>query len=123
MCRLLSGDIDGASKDIIPVRNDPKMATAGSLVYLGMLGIKAGRRDEGIRDLEAFAQYSRSARTDFNSSRGIRLGRRGRPREGAPQASLEADANCSRLVASSIAFQSVRSDPTVQHVIARYGVR
>ncbi len=64
-CRLLAGDVAGATEDILPLRSNPKIAPAGALVYLGLLELKSGRTEDGIRDLEAVLQLDQSPRAEL----------------------------------------------------------
>jgi len=97
VCRLLQGDVDGATEDIAPLRSNPRIAQVGSLVYLGMLALMTGRTEEGIRDLEAFTQFDAVAHI---------------------RRAIAMDPACAGLVASSIAFRSVRGEQAVQNLLA-----
>lgn len=122
-CRLLAGDLDGARADILPLRNSPKLAPAGSLVYLGLLDLKTGQTEQGITDLEAVFQLDQTARSELivaevYGSAGdvdralVHLKR-----------AFDLDAACAKLVAHSVAFEPLHHAPTVTHLLAQYGVR
>lgn len=122
-CRLLSGDIDGATEDIAPLRDNPKIAHAGSLVYLGLLALMSGRIDEGIRDLEAITQFDQSARAELIVAEAYGLaGDVGRASAHLKRA-FDLDAACPAMVERSLAFSTIRHTAPVHRLLVSHGVR
>lgn len=122
-CRLLAGDLAGATEDILPLRGNPKIAPAGALVYLGLLELKSGRTEAGIRDLEAVMQLDQSARAELVVAEtygvagdvaraGIHLKR-----------AFDLDPSCAEMVARSVAFQPIRHTEEVRSLLAQHGIR
>ncbi|MDO8836851.1 MAG: hypothetical protein Q7V01_14715 [Vicinamibacterales bacterium] len=122
-CRLLAGDLAGASEDILPLRNNPKIAPAGALVYLGLLALKTGQIDSGIRDLEAVLQLDQSARAELIVAE--TYGIAGDVLRAAThlQRAFDLDPSCAAMVATSVAFTPVRQAEEVRTLLARHGVR
>ncbi len=122
-CRLMMGDLAGAREDIEPLRRNPKIAQAGSLVYLGLLELKDGRTESGVRDLEAVMQLDQSARAELIVAEvyGI-AGDVGRATAHLSKA-FDLDPTCAGLVATSIAFKPIREAASVKTLLARHGIR
>jgi tetratricopeptide (TPR) repeat protein len=122
-CRLLAGDVAGAMEDILPLRNNPKIAPAGALVYLGLLELKIGRTEEGVGDLEAVLGLDRSARAEMVVAETYALtGEVGRAATHLQRA-FDLDPSCVGVVDAGMAFASIRHTDAVKSLLARYGVR
>ncbi len=122
VCRLLQGDVEGATEDIAPLRSNPKIAPAGSLVYLGLLALKTGRTEDGVRDLEAFTQYDRSARAELIVAEAYAVaGHIDRAAAHITRA-IALDPACAPFVAKSIAFSAIRGEKPIESVLARHGI-
>ncbi len=122
-CRLMLGDITGAREDIEPLRNNPKIAQAGSLIYLGLLELKDGRTEIGIRDLEGVIALDASARAELIVAEAYgATGDAGRATLHLRKA-FGLDPSCAGLVATSIAFKPIRQAEGVKALLARYGIR
>ncbi len=122
-CRLLLGDVVGAREDIEPLRSNPKIAHAGSLIYLGLLELKDGRIESGVRDLEAFAQVDRSARTELIVAEAYGVAGDVARATAHLRRALDLDASCAPMVATSLAFKPVRNAPEVKSLLALHGIR
>lgn len=110
LCRLQQGDVGGATEDIAPLRSHPRIAQAGSLIYLGFLALRTGQTEEGIRDLEAFTQFDQSARAELIVAEAYGLaGDLERARLHISRA-IALDATCEAFVANSIAFSFDRPE-------------
>lgn len=122
-CRLLAGDAAGASEDILPLRNNPKIAPAGALVYLGFLALKTGQIESGIRDLEAVLQLDQSARAELIVAE--TYGMVGEVSRAAThlQRAFNLDSSCAAMVATSVAFKPIRETDDVKALLARHGIR
>ena len=123
-CRLLAGDVEGASADILPLRGSPKLAPAGSLVYLGLLELKTGQTDAGIRDLDAALQLGEQGpRAELVVAETYGLG------GDIPRAvvhlkrAFNLDRSCAGAVDKGIAFASIRQSAEVKALLAQYGIR
>lgn len=123
-CRLLAGDVEGASADTLPLRGSPRLAPAGSLVYLGLLELKTGQTDAGIRDLEAALQLGEQGpRAELVVAETYGLG------GDIPRAVLHLkrafnlDRTCARAVDKGIAFAPIRQSAEVKALLAQYGIR
>ncbi len=122
-CRLLAGDVAGAEKDIAPLRSNPKIAPAGALVYLGLLELRSGRAEEGIRDLESVMQLDQSARSELIVAEAYGGG------GDVPRATthlkraFDLDPSCAAMVATSVAFKPIRDAEPVKSLLAQYGIR
>jgi tetratricopeptide (TPR) repeat protein len=122
-CRLMLGDVAGAREDIEPLRSNPKIAQAGSLVYLGLLELKDGRTESGIRDLEAVIQLDQSARAELIVAEAYGIaGDVGRATLHLKKA-FGLDPSCAGLVATSIAFKPLRGADSVKTLLALHGIR
>ncbi len=122
-CRLLMGDLAGATEDIAPLRHNPRIAHAGSLVYLGLLGLKSGRTEEGIRDLESVTQYDRSARTELIVAEAYGVAGEVDRATAHLKRAFDLDKACPAMVATSIAFKPIRHTEAIESLLARYGIR
>jgi len=121
-CRLLAGDIAGATVDISSLRGNPKIAPAGALVYLGLLELKTARSEEGIRDLEAVISLDASARAELIVAEAYGMaGDAPRARTHLKRA-FDLDRSCVATVATSVSFELVRQTDEVRSLLARYGI-
>ncbi len=122
-CRLMAGDLKGATEDIGYLRGNPKMAPAGALIYLGMLDLKTGKVDEGVSELEQFVVNSPSYRSDLIVAEVY--GAIGDvPRATSHlQKALKAERGCAGMVDTSLAFRSIRNTPEVKRLLESYGIR
>jgi len=122
-CRLLAGDLAGAEEDIAPLRGNPKIAPAGALVYLGLLELKSGRTEDGIRDLEAVMQLDQSPRAELivAETYGV-AGDIARASIHLKRA-FDLDASCATMVARSVAFAPIRDAAPVKSLLAHYQTR
>ncbi len=122
-CRLLAGDLAGATEDIAPLRGNPKIAPAGALVYLGLLELRTGRSEEGIRDLESVMQLDQSARAELIVAEAYGGGG-DIPRAAAHlKRAFDLDPSCATMVASSVAFKPIRDSGPVTSLLSQYGIR
>jgi len=122
-CRLMQGDLVGAGQDIEPLRRHPKVSPAGSLVLLGLLALKRGDVDAGVRDLEAVANLRQSAQSELFVAEAY-AAVKDIPRLTVHlKRAFEMDASCTRFVKASPAFRAVRDTPPVTRLLDEYGVR
>ncbi len=121
-CRLLAGDVAGASEDILPLRNNPKIAPAGALVYLGLLALKTGQIDSGIRDLEAVLQLDQSARAELIVAETYGMAGEVPRATTHLQRAFDLDPSCAAMVATSVAFRPIRQADEVRSLLARHGI-
>jgi Tfp pilus assembly protein PilF len=122
-CRLLAGDVDGAREDILPLRNNPKIAPAGALVYLGLLELRTGQVEEGIRDLEAVIRFDQGARAELIVAEAYGLAGDVRRATSHLQRAFDLDPSCAAVVGTATAFGPVRHTDEVKALLARFGVR
>jgi tetratricopeptide (TPR) repeat protein len=122
-CRLLAGDVAGAMGDILPLRNNPKIAPAGALIYLGLLELKTGRTEEGVRDLEAVLDLDRSARAEMVVAEAYGLAGEVDRAAAHLQRAFDLDASCAAVVDAGLAFAPIRQADAVKSLLARYGAR
>ncbi|MGE0455720.1 MAG: tetratricopeptide repeat protein [Vicinamibacteria bacterium] len=119
-CRLLAGDVAGATQDIAPLRNNPKIAPAGALVYLGLLELKTGSPDDGIRDLESVIRLDHSARAELVVAEAYGLaGDLGRASTHLQRA-FDLDRTCVGTVDTGATFAAIRRTEAVEGLLARY---
>jgi len=122
-CRLLAGDLQGASADILPLRDNPKIAPAGALVYLGLLELMTGQTETGIRDLESVSQLDQSARAELVVAETYGLA------GDVPRAvihlerAFSLDRSCVSAVDTGAAFAPIRQSAEVKSLLARYAAR
>ena len=122
-CRLMQGDIAGASEDIESLRGSVRLAPAGSLVYFGLLDIKKGNKDQGISELEQAIAASPSSRTHLIVAEAYgSVGDISRSVAHMKQA-FTSDPGCAGMVDTSLAFKSVRNAPEVRQLLESYGIR
>jgi len=122
-CRLVQGDMEGATEDIEYLRGNPRIAPAGALVYLGMLDLKNGNTERGITELEKAVGTSPSSRSELIVAEAYAVvGDISRATMHMSRAFV-ADASCAAMVDTSLAFRSVRNTPEVQQLLGRYGIR
>ncbi len=122
-CHLLAGDLAGATADIAPLRGNPKIAPAGSLVYLGLLELKSGRTEDGIRDLEAVIQLDQSPRAELIVAETYGVAGDVERASTHLKRAFDLDASCAAMVATSVAFKPIRDSEPVTSLLARYGIR
>ena len=122
-CRLLAGDLAGATEDIAPLRGNPKIAPAGALVYLGLLELMSGRTEDGIRDLEAVLQLDQSPRAELIVAE--TYGASGDVTRAAThlKRAFGLDSSCAAMVATSVAFKPIRETDAVKALLAEHGIR
>lgn len=123
ICRLLLGDLEGATADISSVRSNPRLAPAGSLVYQGLLALKSGRIEEGERDLEAFTHYDQSAPSELIAAEAYVVGGFADRALTHIQRALALDATCAPFVSRAIAFAPLRQNASFRALLAEHGVR
>ena len=123
-CRLLAGDVEGASADILPLRGSPRLAPAGSLVYLGLLELKTGQTEAGIRDLDAALQLGEQGpRAELVVAETYGLA------GDVPRAvvhlkrAFNLDRTCAGAVDKGVAFAPIRQSAEVKALLAQYGIR
>jgi tetratricopeptide (TPR) repeat protein len=120
-CRLMLGDVAGATEDIGSLRNNPRIAPTGAMVYFGFLALKSGDTAEGIRNLEAFAAHSPGAKSELIVAEvyGI-VG--DLPRTVAHlRRAFTMDPSCAGMVNTSLAFRTVRDTSQVRQLLSEYG--
>jgi tetratricopeptide (TPR) repeat protein len=122
-CRLLEGDLAGATEDIAPLRGNPKIAPAGSLVYLGLLELKSGRAEDGVRDLEAVMQLDQSPRAELIVAETYGVGGDVERASTHLKRAFDLDPSCATMVARSVAFKPIRDSAPVRSLLAQYGIR
>ena len=122
-CRLLAGDIAGATEDLSSARGNPKLAPAGALVYLGLLELKTGRPEDGIRDLESVMQLDRSARSELIVAEAYGVGGDIPRATTHLRSAFDLDPSCARTVATSVAFKPIRGSGPVTSLLAEFGIR
>jgi tetratricopeptide (TPR) repeat protein len=121
-CRLLQGDLEGAVRDIEPLRDNLKIAPAGRLIYLGLLDLKRGHTEEGIRQLETMLGFDNSAASELMVAETYSLA------GDIPRAAVHMkrafalNAACAGTVATSLAFKSVRQTPEVKQLLHEHGI-
>ncbi|MEW5982828.1 MAG: hypothetical protein AB1806_10720 [Acidobacteriota bacterium] len=121
-CRLLAGDVAGAAEDIGPLRNNPKIAPAGALVYLALLELKTGQTEDGVRDLEGVLRLDQSARAELVVAEAYGVAG-DLPRVVAHlQRAFALDPSCVAVVDKGKAFAPVRQTDPVKSLLARHGV-
>jgi tetratricopeptide (TPR) repeat protein len=123
VCRLLQGDIEGATEDIAPLRSNPRVAPAGSLVYTGLLALKTGRTEEGIHDLETFIRYDPSARAELIVAEAYGVAGHLDRAAAHIKRAIALDPSCATFVASSRTFQTIRAEKTIESLLAGTDVR
>jgi tetratricopeptide (TPR) repeat protein len=116
-CRLMLGDVDGATADIAPLRNNPRMASLGSLIYLSLLALKTGRTEEGVRDLEAFSQSNPTAPAELIVAETYGLAGHVDRAAAHIKRALTLDATCARFVANAVAFRPLLREPSIQALL------
>ena len=122
-CRLMMGDVAGATEDIGALRDNPRIAPTGALVYFGLLALKTGDTVEGVRNLETFVSRSPSARSDLIVADVYGLVG-DIPRTAAHlRRAFGLDRNCAAMVDTSLAFKPVRDAPDIRQLLAEYGVQ
>ncbi len=122
-CRLLAGDLAGATEDILPLRNNPKIAPAGALVYLGLLELKAGLVEDGVRDLEGVFHLDQSARAELVVAEAYGVGGLVNRAVTHLQRALNLDATCASVVDTGMAFAPIRQTDAVKALLADVGKR
>ncbi|HEY3547174.1 MAG TPA: hypothetical protein VGK17_13960 [Propionicimonas sp.] len=116
-CRLAMGDLDGAAADLEPLRDSPKLSPVSPLVELGLLDLKRGRTNEGVRDLEAAAGIQPGPLSDiFVAEAYADAGDIPHLTAHLTRAFAQ-DATCRGFVAASPAFARVRGVPEVRRLL------
>jgi Tfp pilus assembly protein PilF len=118
-CRLLAGDVAGATEDIAPLRHNPKIAPAGALVYLGMLELKTGRTEEGIQDLESVFRLDQSARAELVVAETYGLAGALDHAVTHLRRAFDLDPACVQTVDTGRAFVPIRHAGAVEDLLAR----
>lgn len=121
-CRLMQGDLVGAAEDIEPLRNSPKIAPGGVLVQLGLLELKRGEVDEGIRDLEAAANIARNAQAELIVAEAYAVAGDMSRLSMHLKRAFDMNRSCAAMVAESQAFRSVRDAAEVIALLGEFGV-
>lgn len=121
-CRLMLGDVEGATADIAPLRNNPRIASPGSLIYLSLLALKTGRTEEGIRDLEAFTQFNPSAAAELIVAETYALAGHVDRAVTHVKRAIALDGQCAGFVARAVAFAPLRDTLVLQGVLPGGGV-
>ncbi len=121
-CRLLLGDIAGATADISPLRSNPKIAPAGALVYLGLLELKSGRTESGISDLEAVMQLDQSPRAELIVAETYGVAGDVTRATAHLKRAFDLDRSCAAMVATAVTFKPVRDTAEVKSLLAQYGI-
>lgn len=122
-CRLMQGDMAGAALDLEPLRGNIKVSPAGSLVLLGLLELKRGQTDAGVRDLEKAADLHHSAQSELFVAEAyagaedvprvlVHLGR-----------AFDLDPSCPAMVSASPVFRSIIANPRVKALLKDYGLQ
>lgn len=119
-CRLLAGDLAGAREDILPLRNNPKIAPAGALVYLGLFELRAGRADDAVRDLEGVLQLDQSARAELVVAEAYGVGGDVQRSVTHLQRALNLDPACFTVVDRGMAFAPIRETEAVKSLLAQH---
>ena len=123
VCRLLAGDFAGATLDMSSLRGNPKIAPAGALVYLGLLELRTGRAEDGIRDLEAVIRLDGSARAELIVAEAYGAGGHVSLASTHLKRAFDLDPACVATVATSLSFESIRQTDEIRSLLARHGVR
>lgn len=121
-CRLMQGDLTGAAEDIAPLRDNPKVSPVGSLVLLGLLALKRGEVETGVRDLEAAANLHHSAQSELFVAEAYAAATDLPHLMGHLKRAFDMDASCPGIVAASPAFRSVRNTQEVRRLLDEYGI-
>ncbi len=122
-CRLMEGDIKGASEDIDFLRGNARFAPAGALVYFGFLDLKKGNTTQGVNELEDAVRKSPSSRSDLIVAEVYAtVGDVPRAVSHMKRA-FASDPTCAGMVDTSLAFRSVRDTPEVKRLLSDYGIR
>jgi tetratricopeptide (TPR) repeat protein len=122
-CRLMQGDLKGASEDIEALRGNPKIAPAGALVYFGLLDLKKGNTEQGVKELEDAVQASPSSRSDLIVAEVYATAGDITRATMHMKRAFGADPGCAGMVDTSLAFRSVRNTPEVRQLLESYGIR
>lgn len=122
-CRLMLGDVEGATADIAPLRNNPRMASLGSLIYLSLLALKTGRTEEGVRDLEAFTTSNPSAPAELIVAETYGLAGHVDRAAAHIKRAISLDGACARFVAGAVAFKPLLGEPSIQVLLSPGGAR
>ncbi|HUX17284.1 MAG TPA: tetratricopeptide repeat protein [Phycisphaerae bacterium] len=121
-CRLMQGDLTGATEDIAPLRDNPKVSPVGSLVLLGMLALKRGDVEPGVRDLEAAANLHHSPQSELFVAEAYAAASDLPHLMDHLKRAFDMDASCPGIVAASPAFRSVRDTQEVRRLLDQYGI-
>ena len=122
-CRLMEGDIKGATEDIDFLRGNPRFAPAGALLYFGFLDLKRGNTEQGVAELEDAVKKSPSSRSDLIVAEVYAtVGDVARAVSHMKKA-FGSDPACAGMVDTSLSFRSVRDTPEVKRLLEEYGIR
>lgn len=122
-CRLMAGDVEGATRDIEFLQGNPRMAPAGALLYLGLLDFKRGNRERAVSALERAVGASPSPRSELIVAEAYAIaGDVGRAASHMERA-FAVEPGCAGMVDTSLAFRTVRQTPEVRRLLERYGIR
>lgn len=117
-CRLANGDVEGAAADLEPLRDSPKLSTVSPLVEFGLLSLKRGQTEQGIRDLEVAARIQPGALSEiFVAEAYADAGDIPHVTSHLARAFAQ-DASCRQFVATSPAFARVQGVPEVRRLLA-----
>ena len=119
-CRLMQGDLAGAARDLEPLRQNPKVSPAGSLVLLGLLALKRGDLEAGERDLEEAARLHRTPQSELFVAEAYAAAADPAHLMLHLKRAFDMDASCIRFVNSSPAFRIMRDTPPVRRLLDQY---
>jgi tetratricopeptide (TPR) repeat protein len=117
-CRLMAGDLEGAAADIEPLRDSPKLSPVGPLVLLGLLELKRGETDAGVRDLELAARVHEGAEAELFVAEAYAAAQDAPHLVTHLKRAFELDPSCRGFVASSPAFRAVRDTSEIRGLLA-----
>jgi tetratricopeptide (TPR) repeat protein len=116
-CRLEKGDLDGAARDLEPLRDSPKLSPVSPLVELGLLALMRGQTDEGVRDLEVAARIQPGPLSDLFVAEAYAAAGDMRHLTAHLARAFSEDAACRGFVAASPAFARVRQAPEIRALL------
>jgi tetratricopeptide (TPR) repeat protein len=122
-CRLMEGDIKGATADIESLQGNARMAPAGALLYLGLLDLKRGEKERGISELEGAAGPNPSPRSELIVAEAYSSSGEVARAAAHMERAFAVEPACAGMVDTSLAFRSVRNTPQVKQLLERYGIR
>jgi Tfp pilus assembly protein PilF len=122
-CRLLKGDVAGASDDINFLRDHPRFAPAGALLYLGFLDLVKGDTEKGTSELEDVVKASPSSRSDLIVAEVFAIVGDVPRATSHMKHAFASDPTCAGMVDTSLAFRTVRHNPEVAKLLRDYGIQ